>query len=77
MAAQKRHNPHLLAVSDVLGTATGVNEAGTPAIKIFTKKTLPLGEMPESLDGIPVAVEVTGEIFAMNISSQSALIDPA
>jgi hypothetical protein len=77
MAAQHRHNPHLLALPDVVGTATGVNEAGKPAIKVFTKRTVPPGLIPESLDGIPVAVEVTGEIFAMNISSQAVIIDPA
>ncbi len=76
MAAQQRHNPHLLALSDVVGTATGVNEAGKPAIKVFTKRTVPPGLIPESLDGIPVAVEVTGEIFAMAKPSATVKIDP-
>jgi len=76
MAAQNRHNPHLLALPDVVGTATGVNEAGKPAIKVFTKRTVPPGLIPESLDGIPVAVEVTGEIFALAKPSGTVKINP-
>jgi hypothetical protein len=76
MAAQHRHNHHLLAMSDVLGTATGTNEAGKPAIKVFTKRTVRPGQIPESLDGIPVAMEVTGEIFAMNQAWAAVTINP-
>jgi len=76
MAAQNRHNPHLLALPDVVGTATGVDEAGKPAIKVFTKRAVPPGLIPESLDGIPVAVEVTGEIFALAKPSAAVKIDP-
>jgi hypothetical protein len=77
MAAQHRHNPQLLALPDVVGTATGVNEVGKPVIKVFTKSTVPRGLIPASLDGIPVAVEATGEFFAMNISPQAVIINPA
>jgi hypothetical protein len=77
MGAQYRHNSQLIDLPDVLGTATGVDEAGRPAIRVFTKRTVPPGLIPESLDGIPVAVEVTGEIFAMTKSSRAVQIDPS
>jgi hypothetical protein len=76
MAAQHRHNRHLLALPEVLGTATGVNEAGKPSIKVFIKRNVSPGLIPGSLDGIPVAIEVTGEIFAMNLVTKAAKYDP-
>ena len=76
MGAQNRHNPHLLAQPDVVGTATGVDEADNPAILIFARRSLVQGAIPEVLDGIPVEVQVTGDIIAMPSSSRNA-INPA
>jgi len=77
MGAQNRHNPHLLAQPDVVGTATGVDEADNPAILIFARRSLVQGAIPEVLDGIPVEVQVTGDIIAMRASASKVVINPA
>jgi hypothetical protein len=65
MAVQNRHTKKLMAKPDVVGTATGLTEDNKPAIMVFTKKLLKAGVIPDSLEGIPVVVKVTGEIFAL------------
>lgn len=65
MAVQGRHIPGLMAIPDVVGTATGLDEAGQLAILVFTKRMVGAGVIPERLEGIPVVVQVTGEIFAL------------
>jgi len=65
MAVQGRHTHGLMALPEVVGTATGLDEAGNPAILVLTKKAIPPGLIPESLEGVPVVVKFTGEIFSM------------
>lgn len=65
MAIQGRHTPELMAMPEVVGTAIGLSEAGRPAIMVFTKNVVERGIIPESLEGMPVAVKITGEIVAM------------
>jgi len=65
MEVQNRHTAKLMAKSDVVGTATGLTDDNVPAILVFTKKMLKAGVIPQSLEGIPVVVEVTGEVLAM------------
>jgi hypothetical protein len=65
MEVQSRHTAKLMAKSDVVGTATGLTDDNVPAILVFTKKALKAGAIPQSLEGIPVVVEVTGEIVTM------------
>jgi len=48
----------------VVGTATGLGPAGTPAVLVLTKVPGVAG-IPRSLDGVPVVVKVTGEIVAL------------
>jgi len=77
MAAQHRHTAKLMAIPEVVGTATGLNEAGRPAILVFAKEKVGAGVIPESLEGVPVVVQVTGDIFAMKASpSKGSKIDP-
>jgi len=77
MAVQDRHTAKLMAIPEVVGTATGLNEAGRPAILVFAKDKVEAGVIPESLEGIPVVVQVTGEIFAMKASpSKGNKVDP-
>ena len=64
MAVQDQHTPRLLAMPDVVGTATGLGPAGTPAVLVLTKVPGVAG-IPRSLDGVPVVVKVTGEIVAL------------
>ncbi len=65
MAVQDRHTPGLMALPEVVGTATGLTEAGRPAVLVFTKNRVEAGMIPDSLEGIPVVVKVTGEIIAL------------
>ena len=61
---QKRHTSKLMEINDVIGTATGIASDNSPSIVVFTKKNMEPGIIPESLEGVPVRIEVTGEIFA-------------
>jgi hypothetical protein len=64
IAAQEAHNPHILTIPGVVGTAVGLTADGKPAVKIFTETARVRG-LPASLDGIPVVVQVTGKLIAM------------
>jgi hypothetical protein len=65
MGIQNRHNPDLMVIPEVVGTATGLTEAGSPAIVVFIKNIVGAGAVPRSLEGVPVVVKITGEILAM------------
>jgi hypothetical protein len=64
LAAQEAHNPQLLAVPGVVGTAVGLTADGKAAVEIFTEGAGVAG-LPNSLDGVPVVVEVTGKLVAL------------
>ncbi|MHC4176123.1 MAG: chymotrypsin family serine protease [Planctomycetota bacterium] len=61
---QDRNTNRLMAIKGVVGTATGLNPAGQPVVKVFLAKAGVPG-IPAKLEGVPVAVEVTGEFFAL------------
>lgn len=71
MVVQERHTPDLMTNPEVVGTAVTVTEDGKPAILIMTKTpALKKGQgLPNMIEGIPVVVEVTGEIKPMKPSS--------
>ncbi len=62
--AQERHTDELLGLAGVVGTAVGLNGGGRPAVKVYTIREGVRG-IPRNLDGIPVVVEVTGPIVAL------------
>lgn len=66
MAAQNRHTRSLMAKGGVVGTATGLGSNGRPAILVLAASADPAG-IPQSLDGIPVVVKITGEIRTLDI----------
>lgn len=72
MAVQNRHTRGLMAIPQVVGTATGLTDDGLPAVLVFTKRTPPAGVIPVSLEGTPVLVKVTGEFSAMNLTAARA-----
>jgi hypothetical protein len=74
LAAQVRYTDRLLAVPGVLGTGVGLGPSGRVVVKVFTRDPSVTG-IPVSLDGIPVAVVVTGEIRAIPAARDAA--DPA
>ncbi len=65
MDVQDRHTPKLMAIPEVVGSSIGLTDDGRPAILVFTKNRVSAGVVPESLEGVPVVVRVTGEISAM------------
>ena len=62
--AQEAHNPQLLTTPGVVGTAVGLGRNGTAVIKVFTSRS-GVGRVPLFLDGVPVVVQVTGELTAL------------
>jgi hypothetical protein len=66
LAAQERHNPALLAIPGVVGTAVGLGEDGTAEVRVFTEKPR-VGRIPAFLDGTPVVVQVTGSLSALKV----------
>lgn len=63
IAAQEAHTDRLLASPGVIGTAVGLGTDGRPVVKIYTESAGVPG-LPHRLDGVPVEVEVTGELVA-------------
>ena len=71
-AAKARHTERLLAIPGVVGTAVGLTRDGRPAVKIFTARQT--AGLPQNLDGVPVVVEMTGEIVALSLDRSSGAL---
>ncbi len=76
IAAQEAHTDALLARPGVVGTAVGLGADGRPVVKIYTESAGVPG-LPSRLDGVPVEVEVTGEIVAQSHSLSTSRTRPA
>ncbi len=62
ITAQERHNAALFSLPEVVGTAVGVS--GTrPVVKVYLSRPGGAG-IPDRLDGVPVAIQVVGEIVS-------------
>jgi hypothetical protein len=59
-----RHTTELLSIPGVVGTGVGLTADCRPDITIFTKQAGVAG-LPDTLEGIPVVVQVTGEIVGL------------
>lgn len=64
LSIQDRSTSRLMAVPDVVGTATGLGEDGEPVILVLTKRGSARG-LPAALNGVPVRMKVTGELRAL------------
>jgi hypothetical protein len=65
IAVQDRHTAELMKVPGVVGVATGLDPAsGKAAIKVYTEKALPPGQLKKEFEGVKVVEEVTGKIHA-------------
>jgi hypothetical protein len=62
LAAQAKHTNRLLSDRDVLGTGVGRLTDGRPEVTVFARNASAAAKVPRDLDGIPVVVEVTGDI---------------
>jgi hypothetical protein len=66
-----KHSEDLMAIPSVVAVGQGAYN-GSPCIKIFvSKKTTKLEEkIPKNLEGYPVIIEETGEIWALKKNSK-------
>src|SRR5256884_4759808 len=65
IAAHKRHSDALLRIPGVVGTAVGRLPSGKAAVKVLLANRDVRG-LPTTLDGVPVAAQVTGMIMAFS-----------
>lgn len=66
---QEKHTQRLMASSDIVGTAVGLDDAGEIVVKVYAARA-GVADLPVSLDGMKVDVEVTGIIHAMGRPSK-------
>jgi len=66
--AQERHTQALLQQQRARGTAVGWSEAGDPVIKVYAGPNTQIGNIPPRLDGLPVVIEQTGPLYALNVA---------
>ena len=62
MEVQNRNTERFLEKHGVVGTGTGMDEEGNPAVIIFTERALGKSAIPTSLDGVPVVERVVGAV---------------
>jgi hypothetical protein len=62
---QEAYTESLMARPGVVGTAVGYNQDGQLAVQVFVAAEAMAAGVPERLNGMPVVVEVTGEIVAL------------
>lgn len=75
MAVQEEVTPTLMGQPEILGTATGLDEAGNPALKVFIDRNAPtaaeaIHNLPQEVRGTPVQVELMDEIRAMGYTQR-------
>lgn len=59
IAVQERASEELLARPGVVGTATGLDRAGRPVVRVYTDGS-GVALVPRVLEGVPVEVEIAG-----------------
>lgn len=61
------HVNELMAIPGVAGVAVGLLDDGTPCIKVLVVKKTPehRTRIPKEIEGVPVAIEVSGVIRTM------------
>ncbi|PLX23241.1 MAG: hypothetical protein C0600_15100 [Ignavibacteria bacterium] len=62
MEVQDRHTDYLMDIPGVVGTGTGMNEYGQPAVIIFTQHEIGNVFLPTQLEGIPVIEKVLPDL---------------
>lgn len=72
LAAQGKHTGRLMRDRDLLGTAVGRLSNGRPEVTVFARNAGAASRVPKDLDGVPVTVEVTGEITALPAVAKTA-----
>lgn len=70
MAIQDKHTERLLAMENVIGTATTKLSNGQFAIKLLTKNATLESAMPRFIENVPVVVEIVGDIRAQGYTGR-------
>lgn len=68
-AVQERHAERLMELKGVVGTAIGAGQNDEPTITVLLEKPGVAG-IPQTLEGVPVQVVVTGKIFALSTTDR-------
>ncbi|MBI4657491.1 MAG: hypothetical protein HY735_01370 [Verrucomicrobia bacterium] len=76
-AAQNAVTDVLLGIRGVVGTAAGVDAQGEAAVLILVADEGAGRGLPRQLNGVPVSVIVTGEIFALREADAASFAKPA
>jgi hypothetical protein len=64
MSLQDASTPDLFRDPNVVGTATGLDPAGEPAILVFVVDESDAAAVPSTIDGVAVVVQTTGRLVA-------------
>jgi hypothetical protein len=64
LIVQEMHTGELMKDTEVVGTATGLTEAGEPSVIVLLMSERGRGRVPDRLDGVPVTKIVTGPMKA-------------
>ena len=72
LAAQRRHTGRLMADRDLLGTAVGRLGDGRPNVTVYARNASAAARAPRDLDGVPVVVDVTGDITVLPLVADRA-----
>lgn len=72
LEAQARHQERLLAIRGVTGVGVGRDADGRPAIRVYLSAPGRRAAVPARLDGVPVAVRVTGAFRALGSTDRLA-----
>jgi hypothetical protein len=75
LAAQARNTDRLLGMPGVVGTAVGLGPGGLATVQVFTRGA-DVVRLPTKLEGVPVAVVVTGEVRALPAAPEAAVTTP-
>lgn len=64
ISVQERHTPELMRDPDIVGTAVGLTADGRPAILVFAANEQAVAGVPQTIESVPVVVQVTGPLKA-------------
>jgi hypothetical protein len=70
-----RHSNALFQNPRVVATGVGINPAGNPVIKVYLANG-PADGLPETLDGLPVEVSISGKLSARRGNCNNTNADP-
>src|SRR6266516_1953982 len=81
MAVQSEVTPDLMRQPEILGTAVGVDTAGTPVLTIYVDRDAPnardvIRNLPREFPGVGVQVQLTDKFRAMSVSHTAKQTPP-